>query len=117
MTDTLRAELNRIETFLLGPEGKHLALILSALRSCDGPQAERFPKTITTMPIRGAAFPRLLRRDGINPYTSATECWAIGDPADLATRSDLQGRREAFSDDHFLDHLIQAADLLGILRP
>lgn len=57
MTPTLRAELDRIQDFLMGPEGGDLADVLSALR---GPDVEPdYVKDRTTVHIRRAAFPKL----------------------------------------------------------
>jgi hypothetical protein len=58
MSPELRAELDRIEDFLMGPHGAELANVLSALRGPDFPDVDHV-KEETTIHIRRAAFPRL----------------------------------------------------------
>jgi hypothetical protein len=101
MTPELRAELDRIEDFLMGPQGDTLTDILSALR---GPDDENETlKRRTTVYIRQAAFPRL----AIN--SSCSRQWIMTLGPMFAKAAVLDGST------HFLRHVRFAARVLGLL--
>lgn len=113
MTPTLRAELDRIEDFLMGPEGKQLADVLSALRGPDaGGGGLKFR---TTNFIRTAAFPKLTEasqdRDGLDG--SANDSWMLdrnGEHISVPTGVNKPSY-------HFLSHIESAARVLDLPFP
>lgn len=122
MTPELRAELDRIEEFLMGPQGADLAMVLSALRGPD--ETNEIVKESTTNFIRNAAFPRLhaiaaASSGGCN----ARECWMmIVDSRGLALNHStliLRAKElilDAVVKEHFLDHVRRAALVLGLVN-
>ena len=101
MTKSVRAELNRIQKFLLkgGRNAIDLWAILTALRGPDD-NSDSFLKASTTEPIRTKAFP-VLAREGNNG----------GIPAGFAPRSRKIDSRAGFRFpfNHFLSHVDMAA--------
>ena len=99
MTPTLRAELDRIDEFLNGPEGAELALVLSAIRGPDIPHTDEV-KYATTNHIRRAAFPKTCCNE--NPAGWDLHLYPFN----------------AFKEEggwHFKDHIVKAATVLGLI--
>lgn len=105
MTPTLRAELDRIEDFLMGPEGGLLMDVLSALRGPDEPTKDH-KKAATTVHIRAAAFPRLAASSG--RFTDNGK-WQIASTVSFR-RPDI-----GYDYGHFESHINKAAEHLGLL--
>lgn len=107
MTPKLRAELDRIEEFLLGDEGASLAHVLTALRGPDS--GDLVVKQATTTHIRSTAFPRLAKQFGslftepgsVNHY----DMWDF-------KMGKLTLPAEGWS--HFYSHITLALSALGI---
>lgn len=121
MTPELRAELDRIEEFLMGPQGADLAMVLSALRGPDNDNDT--VKECTTTFIRTTAFPRL----GHIPAApglgaNAREAWVMYlDPRGFTTNHDYLIARaraahgiDAVVRSHFTGHARRAAVILEI---
>lgn len=107
MTETLRAELDRIQEFLLGTEGFALANVLAALRGPD--DGDEVLKTSTTNFIRTAAFPNIDQNFHL-PWTTSHHLDGF------TTKYDEL--RERGTDNpvnyHFISHIRSAAVILGL---
>ena len=103
MTPTLRAELDRIEDFLMGPEGEELAAVLSALRGPDN--SSLHDKCQTTTYIRARAFPRLAVSLG---SCTASDVWSFVRLKPFRDNTDISLRF------HFENHVHAAAVILGL---
>ena len=88
MTKAVRAELNRIERFLLkgGTDAIDLWNIMSALRGPDDAN-DMWIKEHTTAPIRTKAFPNLSKRSGIGRPLIAVIFAPRGQKIDLHQKS------------------------------
>lgn len=104
MTPELQAELDRIENFLIGPQGHALASILSALRGPD--EGDYNLKAATTTHIRSAAFPRL--KDRVE--------WGHSVGWDMDTSSHFDTNHPYIGRTHFKSHVEAAARLLGLMH-
>lgn len=103
MTPTLRAELDRIEQFLMGPEGRDLAAVFSALRGPDDCNLDL--KMKTTAWIRGAAFPKLR-----NQYPYDPNLFVVGWSFDKSKKFTLPVKNS-----HFRRHIVRAAKVLELI--
>lgn len=117
MTETLRAELDRIEDFLMGPEGAALAAILSALRGPDND--DRFLKSKTTLHIRRAAFPRIAEESARSRNswgdTEMNLGWVMFSPFRQGTpEPPLETSLDLCWSKHFMRHIRSAVFSLGL---
>lgn len=122
MTPELRAELDRIEEFLMGPQGADLSMVLAALRGPDNDNDT--VKECTTTYIRTAAFPRLERAPAIVGLgANAHEAWVMWrDPRGFTTdhdalfaRASEGGRPNPIIRSHFIGHVRRAAIVLELM--
>ena len=114
MTPECRAELDRIETFLMRRDiaSAELATILSALRGNDAniceSKTEPYPKE-ATMTVRMEAFPRLCQVRELYLAVTGT-CWAFHFGT-LPTSFQKAVLKQA--GEHFTDHVVGALAVLG----
>lgn len=109
MTPTLRAELDHIEEFLMGPEGSKLAAVLAALRGPDEVAVSETDnwhlKDETTVHIRSAAFPRLAGTSGNGYARTGWVMWTNRSFNPLARSKSP----------HFTGHIEDAARALDLM--
>jgi hypothetical protein len=110
-----KVALNVIDLVLSGLDenSRKLANILTALRGPDGvlkPQAKAIKDRLTA-PIRAAAFPILLNTKGRDEVLQWT---MTGKHDGKIYQADLDAYVKLTDDKHFIRHIIQAAEALGI---
>ena len=113
--DGLKVALNVIDQVLsaLDDNSRKLANILTALRGPDGvdkPKGKAIKDRLTA-PIRAAAFPILLATKGRDEVLQWT---MTGKHDGKIYQADLDAYLRLTDDKHFIRHVVQAAEALGI---
>ena len=109
MRPSVRDALDRIEQILLDEDEETTHDVWDVLTALRGPDEDRYDKTTTTAVIRGAAFPRLAKRN-----SRERDGFSFAYPGGWEYRISNVVHFSMSPSRHFGSHIIRAARSLGL---